>query len=318
VVDQTREALRNLVKGKSLVTSQTQFLHAASYPRRIVCLTEETTETIYLLGEQDRVVGESGYTARPPEARLKLKVSAFTSAKFDKIMDLDPDLVLTFSDLQADIARELIVRGVPIIAFNQRSVSEILEMIHMLGRVLGCESKAQALVNRLTADLKQTAASVRRFSYRPKVFFEEWKEPLISGIRWIEELIEIAGGEPVFPELKSGRLAKDRTIAPSLVIERNPDVIIASWCGMKVNKDVIRTRPGWDKINAVRQNHIYEVKSTYILQPGPAALTEGVRQLHAILAHVCGVPVTPKIHPAERCDPDLKQSAGADLVSKGE
>ncbi len=300
------------------MTGQTQFLQAAGYPRRIVCLTEETIETIYLFGEQDRVVGISGYTSRPPEARLKPKVSAFTSAKFDKITDLDPDLVLTFSDLQADIARELIARGVPVIAFNQRSVSEILEMIHMLGRVLGCETKAQALVNQLTADLQQITASARRFSYRPKVFFEEWKEPLISGIRWVEELIEIAGGESVFPELKSGRLARNRTVAPSLVIERNPDVIIASWCGMKVNKDAIRTRPGWDKITAVRQNHIYEVKSTYILQPGPAALTEGVRQLHAILAHVCGVPVPPEIHPAEACDTDPKQSAGANLVSKGE
>ncbi|HEY1216616.1 MAG TPA: ABC transporter substrate-binding protein, partial [Bryobacteraceae bacterium] len=180
-----------------------QLPDASTYPRRIVCLTEETTETIYLLGEQDRIVGVSGYTARPPEARLKPKVSAFTSAKFDKIMDLNPDLVLTFSDLQADIARELIVRGVPVIAFNQRSVSEILEMILTLGRVLGCEGKARTLLNRLAEDLQDIAASARKFPYQPKVFFEEWKEPLISGIRWVEELIEIAGGAPVFPELKA-------------------------------------------------------------------------------------------------------------------
>lgn len=264
-----------------------QYLEVASYPRRIVCLTEETTETIYLLGEQERIVGVSGYTARPPEARLKPKVSAFTTAKFDKIMELDPDLVLTFSDLQADLARELIVRGVPVVAFNQRSVSEILEMMLMLGRILGCESKARALVDRLAAELRAIIAAASRFPQRPKVFFEEWKDPLISGIRWVEELIQIAGGEPVFPELKTAGLAKDRIVSPQLVKDRNPDVIIASWCGMKVNKEAIRTRPGWDTINAVRSGHIYEIKSSYILQPGPAALTDGVRQIHAILAEVC-------------------------------
>ena len=295
-----------------------QFHEISTYPRRIVCLTEETTETIYLLREQHRIVGVSGYTARPPEARLKPKVSAFTSAKFDKIMDLNPDLVLTFSDLQADIARELIVRGVPVIAFNQRSVSEIFEMILTLGRVLGCEGKARILLNRLTADLQDIAASAHKFPYQPKVFFEEWKEPLISGIRWVEELIEIAGGAPVFPELKAGRLAKDRIVDPRQVRERNPDVIIASWCGMKVNKDAIRTRPGWDKINAVRHGHIYEVKSTYILQPGPAALTEGVRQLHAILAHVSGVPIGREIQPVERCDAHPPPSFDTGLTTKGQ
>jgi iron complex transport system substrate-binding protein len=280
----------------------------AGYPRRIVCLTEETTETIYLLGEQDRIVGISGYTARPPEARLKPKVSAFTTAKFEKIMAVDPDLVLTFSDLQADIARELIVRGVPVIAFNQRSVPEILEMMVTLARVLGCETKGRELVGPVAADIQRIARSASSFPYRPRVFFEEWKQPLISGIRWVEELVEVAGGEPVFPELRGGRLAKDRTVEPALVIDRNPDVVIASWCGMKVNKESIRTRPGWDRITAVQQGHIYEIKSTYILQPGPAAFTEGVRQLHAILASVCGVPVPPEIQPAERCDPDLQKS----------
>jgi iron complex transport system substrate-binding protein len=276
-----------------------------SYPRQIVCLTEETTETIYLLGEQDRIAGVSGYTARPPEARQKPKVSAFTNAKFEKIMEVNPDLVLTFSDLQADLARELIVRGVPVMAFNQRSVSEILEMMLMLGRVLGCEAKARELVERLTADLIRIRASAMRFTRRPKVFFEEWKEPLISGIRWVEELIEIAGGEPIFPELKQGRLAKDRIVAPDSVKERNPDVIIASWCGMKVNKEAIRTRSGWDVIPAVRNGDVFEIKSTYILQPGPAALTEGVRQIHFILAQACGVVVPEDIRPAERWDPDL-------------
>jgi iron complex transport system substrate-binding protein len=280
-------------------------------------LTEETTETIYLLGEQDRIVGVSGYTARPPEARLKPKVSAFTSAKFEKIMDLKPDLVLTFSDLQADIARELIVRGVPVIAFNQRSVSEILEMILMLARALGCEGKGRALCERLTTDLQDIAASAHKLPCRPKVFFEEWKEPLISGIRWVEELIEIAGGVPIFPELKAGRLAKDRIVDPSLVVDRNPDIIIASWCGMKVNKDAIRTRLGWAEVNAVRQNQIYEVKSTYILQPGPAALTEGVRQLHAIVAKVCGVSVDPELRPMERWDATSQQSLATGLVPMG-
>lgn len=295
-----------------------QLPDASTYPRRIVCLTEETTETIYLLGEQDRIVGVSGYTARPPEARLKPKVSAFTSAKFDKIMDLNPDLVLTFSDLQADIARELIVRGVPVIAFNQRSVSEILEMILTLGRALGCEGKARTLLNRLAEDLQDIAASARKFPYQPKVFFEEWKDPLISGIRWVEELIEIAGGAPVFPELKAGRLAKERIVEPHQVKDRNPDVIIASWCGMKVNKDAIRTRPGWSEINAVRQDHIYEVKSTYILQPGPAALTEGVRQLHAILAHACGVSICRKVQPMERCDAHPQPGPDTGLITTGE
>lgn len=284
-----------------------QLSEACGYPHRIVCLTEETTETIYLLGEQARIVGVSGYTARPPQARQKPKVSAFTTAKYDKIMELNPDLVLTFSDLQADLARELITRGVPVVAFNQRSVSEILGVILMLGRILGCADKARALVDQLVTALDAISASAREFPYRPKAFFEQWKEPLISGIRWVEELIEIAGGEPIFPELKAGRLAKERIVTPDLVAERNPDVIIASWCGMKVHKDAIRTRPGWEAINAVRNGHIYELKSTYILQPGPAALTEGVRQLHFILAQVCGRSSSPQLRPAERLDPDLER-----------
>jgi iron complex transport system substrate-binding protein len=289
------------------MNNSVQILETETYPRRIVCLTEETTETIYLLGEQDRIVGVSGYTVRPPEARLKPRVSAFTSAKFDKIMDLNPDLVLTFSDLQADIARELIVRGVPVIAFNQRSVSEILDMILMLGRVLGCDARARALVNRLSANLRAIAASAENFPFRPKVFFEEWKDPIISGIRWVEELIEIAGGEPVFPEHRGASLAKDRIVAPSLVVQRNPDVIIASWCGMKVNTDTIRMRPDWERINAVLKGHVYEIKSTYILQPGPVALTEGVLQLHRILAQVCATQINPEIYLPERWEADLER-----------
>ena len=277
----------------------------AGYPRRIVCLTEEKTETLYLLGEQHRIVGVSGYTARPPEARQKPRVSAFTSAKFDKIIAIKPDLVLAFSDLQADITRELLARGLNVFAFNQRSIAEILEMILTLARITSVPEKGAALVERLQAELRAIAASAERFRRRPRVFFEEWKDPLISGIRWVEELIEISGGEPVFPELRMQPSAKNRIVDPAEVIARDPEIVIASWCGMKVNKQAIRSRSGWAEISAVRHGHIYEIKSTYILQPGPAALTEGVRQLHAILAHVVGCEVMPELRPAERIDGDL-------------
>ena len=253
------------------------------FPRRIACLTEETTETLYLLGEQDRIVGVSGYTVRPPEARLKPKISAFTTAKFEKIMAVEPDLVLAFSDLQADIVRELLVRGVNVFAFNQRSVEEILDMILVLARIVGVPEKGEALVAGFRSDLAKIAEAAARLPRRPRVFFEEWKDPLISGIRWVEELIEVAGGAPVFPELRREQSAKNRIVDPQAVIARDPEIIIASWCGMKVNKDFIRSRPGWDQIAAVRNDRIYEIKSTYILQPGPAALTEGVRRLHEII-----------------------------------
>jgi iron complex transport system substrate-binding protein len=259
------------------------------FPRRIACLTEETTETLYLLGEQDRIVGVSGYTVRPPEARLKPKISAFTTAKFEKIMAVEPDLVLAFSDLQADIVRELLVRGVNVFAFNQRSVEEILDMILVLARIVGVPEKGEALVARFRADLAAIAESVALLPRRRRVLFEEWKDPLISGIRWVEELIEIAGGTPVFPELRREQGAKNRILDPQAVIARDPEIIIASWCGMKVNKDLIRSRPGWDRIAAVRNDRIYEIKSTYILQPGPAALTEGVRRLHEIIVGAFGV-----------------------------
>ena len=276
------------------------------YPRRIVCLTEETTETLYLLGEQDRIVGVSGYTARPPEARRKLKVSAFITAKFEKIMDVKPDLVLAFSDLQADIVRELLLRGVNVFAFNQRSVEEILDMILVLARIVGVAEKGVALVAELRAGLAAIAESAARFPRWPRVLFEEWKDPLISGIRWVEELIEVAGGEPVFPALREQQAAKNRIVDPRTVVARDPEVIIASWCGMKVNKPFIHSRPGWPEISAVRAGHVYEIKSTYILQPGPASLTEGVRQLHAILAKVAGVDVDPALAPAERMDAAVK------------
>jgi iron complex transport system substrate-binding protein len=258
----------------------------AEFPRRVVCLTDETTETLYLLGEQDRIVGVSGFTARPPEARRKPRVSAFTSADFDSILKLDPDLVLTFSDVQAEITRELVLRGVTVFNFNQRSVDEIFDTIAALSRLVGQPARGVALVEELRAGLDQIAASAALLPYRPRVFFEEWKDPLISGIGWVEELIEIAGGQIIFPELKKCGKSKDRIVEPAEVAARNPDVIIASWCGMKVNQRHICSRPGWQATNAVRNGHVYEVKSSYILQPGPASLTEGVRQIHGILSRV--------------------------------
>jgi iron complex transport system substrate-binding protein len=255
------------------------------YPTRIVCLTEETTETLYLLGQGDRVVGVSGYTVRPPEARQKPKVSAFINAKFDKIEALKPDLVLAFSDLQADLVSELVRRGMNVVVFNQRSVAEIFQMIGMLGGLVGCQREAERLADRLAADLDRIRDAASRFPQRLRVFFEEWDEPLISGIRWVEELVEIAGGAPIFPELANAGLAKDRIVDPAEVARRNPQVIVASWCGKKLKKATIVSRPGWDRVSAVRDDRIYEIKSTYILQPGPASLTEGVQQVHAILAN---------------------------------
>jgi iron complex transport system substrate-binding protein len=256
----------------------------SQYPRRIVCLTEETTETLYLLGQGDRVVGVSGYTVRPPEARHKPKVSAFINAKFEKIAALKPDLVLAFSDLQADLASELVRRGMNVVVFNQRSVAEILQMIRMLGGLIGCQREAEQLADRLAAGLDRIREAASRSPQRPRAFFEEWDQPIISGIRWVEELVEIAGGAPIFPELSSAGLAKDRIVDPAEVARRDPQVIFASWCGKKMKKATIVSRPGWDQVSAVRDDRIYEIKSTYILQPGPASLTDGVRQLHQILA----------------------------------
>ena len=249
-----------------------------------MCLTEETTETLYLLGEGHRVVGVSGYTVRPPEAREKPKVSAFINARFDKIEALKPDLVLGFSDLQADIAAELIRRGYPVYTFNQRTVAEILQMIRIVGALVGRGDASDALVARLEAGLETARARSAALDRRPRVFFEEWDEPVISGICWVDELVEIAGGNPIFPELRDRRLGKDRVVDPAAVVERNPDVIVASWCGKAMKKRTIVERPGWDGINAVRDDRIYEIKSSYILQPGPASLTEGLRRLQEILS----------------------------------
>jgi iron complex transport system substrate-binding protein len=253
------------------------------YPRRIICLTEETTETLYLLGEGDRVVGISGYTVRPPEARQKPKVSSFLHARYEKIEALKPDLILAFSDLQATITNDLVKRGYPVFTFNQRSVAEILQMIRVLAGIVGVAEKGEALAQKFEHDLDEVRARAATLPRRPKVFFEEWYDPLISGIRWTEELVSIAGGDPIFPELEDASLAKDRIVSSEHVIDRAPDVIIGSWCGKPVRAERIRSRPGWHDVPAVRNGHIYEVKSTYILQPGPAALTEGVSQLEKII-----------------------------------
>ncbi|HEX3704043.1 MAG TPA: cobalamin-binding protein [Vicinamibacterales bacterium] len=260
-----------------------------NYPKRIVCLTEETTETLYLLGQGDRIVGVSGYTVRPPEARLKPKISAFINARFDKIESLRPDLVLAFSDLQADLSAELVRRGIAVVTFNQRSVAEILQMIGMLGGLVGCQAAAERLAERLSRDLDRIRESAARFPRRLRTFFEEWDDPLISGIRWVEELVDIAGGAPIFPELADASLAKQRIVDPAEVARRDPEMILASWCGKRVKKATIVGRPGWQAVSAVAHDRIFEVKSTYILQPGPASLTDGVRQIHAQLCGVHGL-----------------------------
>jgi iron complex transport system substrate-binding protein len=254
------------------------------YPSRIVCLTEETTETLYLLGEGHRVAGISGYTVRPPEARAKPKVSAFINARFDRIEALKPDLVLGFSDLQADIAAELIRRGYTVVIFNQRSIAEILQMIRVVGSLVGRGDAAVALADSLSRGLEDIRARAQALPHKPRVFFEEWDDPLISGIQWVEELVEIAGGTPIFPELRQHGLAKDRIVSPDEVAARDPEVILASWCGKAMKKRTIVERRGWDRVSAVRNDRIYEIKSTYILQPGPASLTEGIARLHACIS----------------------------------
>jgi len=254
-----------------------------SFPTRIVCLTEETTETLYLLGEGDRVVGVSGYTVRPPEARQKPRVSSFLHARYDRIEALKPDLVLAFSDLQAEITNELIRRGYPVFTFNQRTVEEILQMIRVLGGIVGCPGKGNALARELGSGLGRIRDSVAPRPDRPRVYFEEWDDPLISGICWVDELVEIAGGDPVFPELRQGKLAKERIVTSEQVIAAAPDIIIGSWCGKPVRRDRIAARAGWDRIPAIQAGQIHEIKSAYILQPGPAALTEGVAQLLRIV-----------------------------------
>jgi iron complex transport system substrate-binding protein len=255
------------------------------YPKRIVCLTEETTETLYLLGAEARIVGISGFTRRPPEARAqKPLVSAFTSADFPKIEALAPDLVLAFSDLQADLVRELIARGFDVMTWNQRSVSEILDMIVRLGALVGKTREADALVERLERNLDRVREQAARLPRRPRVYFEEWPDPIIAGIAWVSELIEIAGGRDIFPELRAQPLARGRIVSAAEIAARDPELILASWCGKMVKPERIRARPEFAQLTAAREGRIREIASTIILQPGPASLTDGLAALHRHIA----------------------------------
>jgi iron complex transport system substrate-binding protein len=253
-------------------------------PSRIVCLTEETVETLYLLGQRDRIVGISGHVVRPPQARReKPRVGAFTSANIDKILALKPDLVLTFSDLQADIAADLIRRGFAVYAFNQRSVAGILDMIRSLGAIVDASELARQLVGTLEARLAEARSRAERLPKRPKVYFEEWDDPLISGIGWVSELIEITGGIDIFADRRHQGAAGDRVVTAEEVVEREPDLIIGSWCGKKFRPERVVARAGFGQVPAVRHQHLYEIKSSLILQPGPAALTDGLAAVQKII-----------------------------------
>ena len=258
-------------------------------PQRIVCMTEETTEWLYLLGQESRIVGISGYTVRPRRARdEKPRVSAFTSAKIDKILTLQPDCVLGFSDMQADIAAELVRKGVQVTIFNQRSIAEIFSMLYQVAAMVGQGAQGLLRIEAFQTQLRTlqdaVAARVAAGARRPKVFFEEWDVPHISAIRWVSELLDIAGGDDCFPELAAQSLGKHRIIAEGAeIVRRNPDIIIGSWCGKKFRPELVAARPGWEAVSAVKNQQLFEIKSADILQPGPAALTDGVAQLHRIV-----------------------------------
>ena len=254
-------------------------------PRRIVCLTEEPTETLYALGEQDRIVGISGFTVRPAIARReKPKVSAFTSAKIGEILKLKPDFVIGFSDIQADIASALIRQGVEVWISNHRSVEGIIDYVRRLGALVGAAGKANAYADELSRGLDDVARGAAQLTHRPRVYFEEWDDPLISGIQWVAELVRISGGDDIFPERAAEPLAKQRILEdPDEVIRRAPDIIFGSWCGKKFQPGKVAARPGWDIIPAVRHGDLYEIKSPMILQPGPAALTDGVREIASVI-----------------------------------
>lgn len=254
-------------------------------PQRIVCLTEEPTEWLYLLGEERRIVGISGYTVRPPRARQeKPKVSAFLDAKIDKIVALQPDCVIGFSDLQADIASQLIKKGIQVTIFNQRSVHEIFSMLYQLAAMVGQEARGRELMQRMQGRLLEIEHAAKALPRRPRVFFEEWYEPHISAIAWVSELIGIAGGDDCFPELAREAMGKDRIIADgSEIVRRNPEIMFGSWCGRRFRPEQVLARTGWEQVNAVRHQQLFEIKSSEILQPGPAALTDGVEKLHRII-----------------------------------
>lgn len=254
------------------------------YPKRIVCLTTEPTEVLYLLGEQDRIVGISGFTTRPASARKeKPKISAFTSAKIDKILELKPDLVIGFSNLQADIAASLIRAGIEVHIFNQRSIAQMLTMIATMGALVGASDKASNLIDELEGSINQARDIAGRLTVKPKVYFEEWDEPIICSIRWAMELIEIAGGIDCFPELSHFHSANERVIEAKQVIEQQPDIIIGSWCGKKFQPNKVIAREGWAEIPAVKNGFVREIKSVDILQPGPSLITHGLKQVQAII-----------------------------------
>ena len=265
--------------------SETPGLAFKQGPQRIICMTEETTEWLYLLGQSHRIVGISGYTVRPRQARdEKPRVSAFTSAKIDKILALEPDCVLGFSDMQADIASALIRAGVQVTIYNQRSVSEIFSMLYQVAAMVGQAEQGLVRIATWQQDLAQMAKTAASLPRRPRVYFEEWDEPLISAIQWVSELIGIAGGDDCFAELGRQSLGKNRIIADGAeVVRRNPDMIVGSWCGKKFRPERVAARPGWAEVNAVKNGQLFEIKSPDILQPGPAALTDGVAQLHKMV-----------------------------------
>jgi len=267
-----------------------ELIRGGGPPRRIVCLTEETTEILYRMGEEGRIVGISAFTVRPPEARRdKPVVSQFVKADVEKIAALEPDLVLGFSDLQADICAALIRLGIEVHCFNQRSVVDILDVVRRLGAMIGEPEKGRTLALEMSDGLERIAMAGARFPFRPRVYFEEWPDPMISGIRWVSELIEIAGGEDVFSELRGARLAKERTLSgPEAVLSRNPDVYLAPWCGRKFRRDYLDKRPGWTEAAFMKHERVFEIESSTILQPGPGALTDGVLAIHRILAQVSG------------------------------
>lgn len=254
-------------------------------PQRIVCLTEETTEWLYLLGQEHRIVGISGYTVRPRRARQeKPKVSAFLSAKIEQILALEPDCVFGFSDLQADIASQLVRAGVQVTVFNQRSVEQIFAMLYQVAAMVGCADEGLRQLQAMRAQLATVAHSAAALPRRPRIYFEEWDEPPISAIRWVSELMGLAGGDDCFPELAQQAMGKQRIIAdPQEIVRRNPDIVIGSWCGKKFRPEKVAARPGWDGVHAVRDGALFEIKSADILQPGPAALTDGLAQLHRIV-----------------------------------
>jgi iron complex transport system substrate-binding protein len=255
------------------------------FPQRIVCLTEEPTEVLYALGEERRIVGISGFTVRPARARAeKPRVSAFTSAKIERIVELRPDFAIGFSDIQADIAQALIKHGIEVWISNHRTVEGIIGYVRRLGALVGAGERAEGFAGRLEAHVAAVRDAAAGLPSRPRVYFEEWDEPQISAIRWVSELIEIAGGRDIFAERSAGTLARDRFCDAGEVVQRTPDIIIASWCGKKFRPERVAQRPGWLSVPAVRDGELHEVKSPLILQPGPAALTDGLDALQAIVA----------------------------------